>query len=356
MTKSIKMPNPDCELLLDESASIDEWLFARNKGMGGSEVAALLGCSPYATAFDVFKNKVDDTGQPRFLGEEPVKGPKIRAELLTDNPVFEWGHRAEDMIRLKIADMLDGVPRKGGGLYGLRSHPLAIVTPDGVLTKRRRYEPLGLIECKTSGDIEGWDDSEYGPIHYQVQAQWQMGITGIPRCYLGCFVLNFDRDFYLKTVNFDPVWFQEMVEIVEDFWTSHVLSGEPPMHDFSHPRTTELLKEMHPHALDPPVHLDEVDGAEEYLDAFLQAQDVVKKAEKELESCKNWLKLQVGDSSRALLRGETVVSWPEITSRRIPVAVLREKFPDVVEAIEVESTYRRFTVRRPKPVALVESE
>lgn len=350
MPNQVVMPNPDCELLLPESASIPEWLHARTKGMGGSEVAALLGCSPYATAFDVFKNKVDDTGQVRFLGEEPVKGPKIRAELLTDNPVFEWGHRAEDMVRLKISDVLGGVPRSGGGLYGLRSHPLAIVTPDGILTKRRRFTPLGLIECKTSGESAGWDDSDYGPIHYQVQAQWQMGITGIHTCFLGCFVFSHEREFYLKTVTFDPEWFQEMVEIVEQFWSAHVLTGEPPMHDFSHPRTTDLLKELHPHATEPPVHLDEIDGAEEYLEAYLEAQAVLKKAEGKLEECKNWLKLQVGDSSRALLRGDTVVSWPEITARRIPVGKLREKFPDVAEALEETSTYRRFTVRRPKPV------
>lgn len=349
--KQIEMPNPDCQLLLPESASIPEWLHWRTKGMGGSEVAALLGISPYATAFDVFKAKVDNDGQHRFLGEEPVKGPKIRAELLTDNPIFEWGHRLEAAVRLKIADHLDGVPRSGGGLYGLKSHPLAIVTPDGILTKRRRFAPLGLIECKTSGDSDGWlEQDPYGPIHYQVQAQWQMGITGIHTCFLGCFVLGFEREFFLKTVQFDEQWFGEMLDIVEQFWADHVLTGEPPMHDYSHPRTTDLLKELHPHATEPPVHLDEVEGAEEWINTYFDAQATAKAAEKALDEAKNWLKFELGDSAKGFLRGESVISWPEITSHRIPVAKLREKFPDVAAALEEESTYRRFTVRRPKPV------
>jgi len=105
-----------CRLLLPETATVDEWLHARTKGVGGSEVAALFGVSPYATTFDVFKAKTDEAGAPRFLDDEPVGGPRIRPELLTDDPVLEWGHRLEQAVATKAADELGLVARPGGGL------------------------------------------------------------------------------------------------------------------------------------------------------------------------------------------------------------------------------------------------
>ena len=341
------MPGP-CRLLLGENASVPEWLHGRTRGIGGSEVAALLGVSPYATSWDVFKSKVSGDGTPVFVGEEPVPGPKIRAELLTDNPIFEWGHRLEDAVALKTADELDLVARSGGGLWQHVDHPLAIVTPDRVGTKRRSWKPECLIECKTSGDAEPWDVGE-APIQYQVQAQWQMGITGITPCYLGCFVLGFEREFYIVRVDFDEQWFNEMVEIAEDFWAKHVLTNEIPEHDYTHPRTAEILKELHPTVIQEAVQLP--DEALEWVETYLKAKVTVKRAEEYLAEAKNWLAFHVGDAGAGYLGDDKVVSWPEVHQRRISATVLRERFPQIADECTVTSTHRRMTVRRPKPAA-----
>lgn len=344
MARQVTMPGP-CRLLLPETASIPEWLHARTKGIGGSEVAALLGVSPYATSWDVFKNKVDNEGQPVFLGEEPIPGPKIRAELLTDNPVFEWGHRLEDAVGLKVADSLGLVGRSGGGLWQHTEHPIVIVTPDRIGTKRRSFRPQCLIECKTSGESDPWDVGE-APIHYQIQAQWQMGVTGIHTCYLGCFVLNFDRDFFMVKVEFDEKWFNELVEIAERFWAEHVLTGELPEHDYTHPRTTEILKEMHPVVLQEATILP--DEAIDWVLSYIQARDAVTKAEAYKEECGNWLRFHLGDAGAGYVGDEKIVSYPEVNTRRVSATKLREEFPDVAEACTVTSTHRRMTVRRPK--------
>src|SRR3954469_13758435 len=98
MPRQVQMPGP-CRVLLDERATVDQWLHARSLGVGGSEVAALLGISPYSTSWDVFASKIDESGRPKFLGEEPAPGPRIRPELLCeDNQIFEWGHRLEESV------------------------------------------------------------------------------------------------------------------------------------------------------------------------------------------------------------------------------------------------------------------
>lgn len=332
-----------CRKVLPETATVDEWLHGRTTGIGGSEVAALLGASPYATSFDVFRNKVDQTGAPHHLGAAPISGPKVRAELLTDNPVLEWGHRLEQAVAVKTADELGMVARSGGGLYQHLDHPVAIVTPDRVATKRRSWEPQALIECKTAGDP--WE-ADQAPVQYQVQAQWQMGITGVTPCWLGCLVLNHDRDYHLVRVDFDQQWFDEMVEIAERFWTDHVLTGEPPMHDLAHPRTTELLKELHPAVKAPAIVLPE--GAAEWIDAYVKARDVAHTAERHLEECKNWLRVQLGDAGAGYIGEERVVSYPEVRTTRISARLVRSLYPEVAEECSETSTYRRLSVRRPK--------
>ncbi len=332
-----------CRQVLPATATVDEWLHGRTLGIGGSEVAALLGASPYATAFDVFKSKVDRAGAPHYLGAAPVAGPRVRAELLTDNPILEWGHRLEEAVALKTADELGLVARSGGGLWQHLDHPVAVVTPDRVATRRRSWEPQALIECKTSGDP--WED-EQAPIQYAIQAQWQMGITGITPCYLGCLVLNHERDYHLVRIEFDEPWFDEMVGIAERFWAEHVLTGEPPMHDLAHPRTADLLKELHPGVVYEAVQLP--DGAADWIDAYRKARDAAHQAERYLEECKNWLRVQLGDAGAGYIGEEKVVSYPEIKTRRLLPKKIRALYPEVAEECSEISSYRRLTVRPAK--------
>lgn len=338
---TIRMPGR-CRLLLPETASVTEWLHARTAGIGGSEVAALLGISPYATAFDVFRAKVDDTGKPHFLGSAPEAGPRVRPELMTDNPVLEWGHRLEDAVALKTADELGVVARSGGGLWQHLDHEIAIVTPDRIATKRRSRKPIALIECKTSSDAEEWETNG-APIHYQVQAQWQMGITGVQPCYLGCLVLGHERDFYVQKIEFDDEWFAEMIDVAETFWAKHVLAGEPPMHDLAHPRTEDLLKELHPHVVHEAVTWP--DEAVEWIEEFHAAEAEVAEAEKRLDAAKNWIKIQIGDAGSAFIGEQKVVSYPEVNTTRVSAKALRERYPEIADEVSTTSTHRRLTVR-----------
>jgi putative phage-type endonuclease len=335
-----------CRLLLPENAPLPEWLHYRVYGIGGSEVAALYGISPYATAFDVFKSKVDDNGEPRYLGPAPERGPRVRAELQTDNPILEWGHRLEQAVAVKTADEIGLVARPAGGLWQHLDHPVAIVTPDRIATKPRSRKPLALIECKTAGDSDEWEDG--APAHYEFQAQWQMGITGIQTCYLGCLVLGREREFFVREIPFDRDRFNEMVAVAERFWDEHVLTGEPPMFDLVHPRTEDLLKQLHPTVVFEAVTLP--DEAAEWIEDYHRAAAELKRAERRLEECKNWLKVQLGDAGAGYLGHQKIVSYPEVHTTRISAKKLRAEFPEVAEECSETSSHRRLTVRPIKAV------
>ena len=64
----------------------EKWLKARRSGLGASEVAAILGLSPWSTPYKVWKDKVSS--------EPPV-------ELETE-PI-EWGHAHEATIARRVS-------------------------------------------------------------------------------------------------------------------------------------------------------------------------------------------------------------------------------------------------------------
>lgn len=341
MTRTPKLPGR-CRLVMPADAHLNEWLKTRQIGIGGSEIAALLSVSPYATSFDVYKAKVDQAGEARFLLDEPVVGPKLRPELLTDEPVLEWGHRLEAAVALKAADELGLVARTGGGLWQHLDHPVAIVTPDRVATKRRSWKPVGLIECKTTSERDEWAGGR-APLHYQVQTQWQMGITGLDRCWLACLVLGHERDFRMVEIAFDAEWFNEMVSVAETFWAEHVLTAEPPMHDLAHPRTEALLKELHPKVVQEAVELPE--EAADWIAEYHQARAESKRADGRLTEIKNWIRVEMGDAGAGYVGDRKIVSFPEVSATRVDSKKLRESFPEAAEACEVTSTHRRLTVK-----------
>lgn len=145
---------------------VDEWHLARAGGIGGSDAAAVVGCSPYRDSLAVWAEKrgllvpdePDDMDAVEMgLALEPVvlsrfarKGPGIReAEL--------W------VPRLVVAD---------------EERPWLRCTPDGLVIDEGG---LALVQIKTASESKRGHDT---PVHYELQCRHEMAATGIDRCYL----------------------------------------------------------------------------------------------------------------------------------------------------------------------------
>lgn len=333
-----QVPNSPATLILPECAGREQWLRARLDGIGGSEVGALVGVNDYETAWSIWNKKTLDK----------------KTEELTGAPI-EWGHRFEDAVAQKTADEIGLVSRFAGGLWADREKPHIRVTPDRFATKPRTWKAIGVIESKTAGDGDEWESgtirpgglgSGSAPLAYQCQIQWQMGILGLPIGWLGCHVSNRARDFYVVEVHFDKEWFAEMVHAADHFWTNSVLAYEPPMHDLRHPKTEELLKLINPAVIKPSVDLPS--EAEEWLTEYLAAKDAAEKADARLAEIKNFFRLMTGDAGAGYLGEEKIVSYPSVATSKVDVGLLKEKYPEIAEAVTVKNSHRRLTITVPK--------
>lgn len=334
-----QVPNSPARIILPECAGRGPWLASRREGIGGSEVAALVGVSEYETTFSIWNKKT-------------ATGPDVE---LTGAPI-EWGHRLEDVVAQKTAETVGMVSRFGGGLWADLERPFLRVTPDRFATSPRSWKARALIECKTAGDDEHWQSGTItpsggtgaAPLSYQAQCQWQMGIIGLPVAYLGCFVLGHERQFFTVEIQFDKAWFTEMANAAERFWVDNILGDTPPMHDLRHPRTEELLRDISPVVVRPSVEMPE--GTDEWLEDYWRRKLIAEKATADLDEAKNYFRMWTGDAGAGYLGDRKVVGYPVVNSERVDVALLRERYPEIAQEVTVKSSHRRLVITVPKDV------
>ena len=204
-------------LVLVETAGLSEaeWLAYRRKGIGGSDVAALLGVSPWRTARDLFYDKLNI----------------VAVEDSEDNWVaLEMGHLLEPLVA-KIFQH-----RTGYKVYQVKKmfqHPkypwmLADVdyfveVPDGT---------TAILEIKTTNynakDHWWLDGEETVPVYYEYQGRHYMAVMDVDRCFFCCLYGNNEEESIIREIQRNQAYEDEMIFLEQYFWQNHVLTKTPP--------------------------------------------------------------------------------------------------------------------------------
>lgn len=194
-----------------------EQLKKRPKSLGGSDVPAVVGCSPYKTAEDVWSDK--------------VKGRKPSDPRLED--YAEWGELIEPAIRewYRRHHVPDGgyivVPKDS------IAHPevkWATSTPDGLVEF-----PVAVGEPARSRGLEiknrGKDDkarwTDHVPCDVAAQAYWGMYVTGLAEW--DCVGLTNGNTPFVHTLVWDEDLIHNMVVVASHLWAAVQSKTEPEM-------------------------------------------------------------------------------------------------------------------------------
>ncbi len=203
--------------ILVETAGLSEekWLAYRRKGIGGSDVAALLGISPWRTARDLYFDKLNI----------------VAVEDNEDNWVaLEMGHLLEPLVA-KIFQH-----RTGYKVYQIKKmfqHPqyswmLADVDyfvelPDG---------STAILEIKTTNynARDNWwlNGEETVPVYYETQGRHYMAVMNVDRCFFCCLYGNNEEETIIREIRRDESYEEEMIFLEQYFWENHVLTRTPP--------------------------------------------------------------------------------------------------------------------------------
>lgn len=170
-----------------------EWHAARAGRIGGSEIAAVMGWSPFSTREQLLAEKLGES-EPRAESAAMANGARLEPAVLS------W---------LLDRHSLTLDPEASAATWRHDSLPWATYNPDGVADN-----PDGstvLLECKTTGDRtteKGWGraGTDAVPLHYRAQVTYGMGILGLDRCHLGVLAGGINGrpslDFATYTVSF----------------------------------------------------------------------------------------------------------------------------------------------------------
>lgn len=185
------------------NAPREDWLKARTTGIGGSDVAAILGLSKWKTPLAVYQEKRGE------IGPQP------------DNEAMKWGRYLEPVVRQAYADSTGREVRVPPDMLRHPEHSFMLANLDGFTDDQR------VVEIKTARTAEGWGEpgSDQVPQAYLLQVQHYMLVTAFPVADVA--VLIGGSDFRLYEVEADRELQQMLVEAESEFW-DRVQRADPP--------------------------------------------------------------------------------------------------------------------------------
>ncbi|MGW7597296.1 YqaJ viral recombinase family nuclease [Streptomyces antimycoticus] len=230
MTAPTLPATPAGELVGWFEAGSDQWHAARASGIGGSEISAVLGISPFESYFSLWHRK------------QGLISP------VEESDQMRWGKRLEAPIVDEFADLHPETVVMPSPTYRGTGRPWQIVNPDRLLINGDGQ--MELLEVKTSRDAEGWgeEDTDQIPVYYKAQVRWYMDALGIHRCRV--IVLISGSDYREYIVEHDEADAAVMRERAAEFMRT-LRDNERPAID-GHDATYQAIKQL-------PDGLDDVD-------------------------------------------------------------------------------------------------
>lgn len=194
----------------------------RTKFIGGSDIAAVLGISPWKTAVDLW---LDKTAPPR---PDVSTRPKSR------------GTRLEPYIRDMIAS------EHGLQLVAANQRYVDPQVPY-FAAEIDAETPSENVEIKTVHPFKARDwgelDTDELPIHYVAQAQWGLGITGRKVCRVFALIGDDLRPYVVER---DDETIEALRDKAAEFWTRYVVPKLRPPFDFANSATIGTLRRLYP--------------------------------------------------------------------------------------------------------------
>ena len=326
----------------------DEWLEYRRSGIGGSDVSAVLGVSPFITGRDLYYDKL------RIVSAVDDTANWVQKEI---------GNLLEDLVA-KIFHV-----KTGYRIYQLKKmfrHPAY-----GFMTANIDYfaelsnGETAIVEIKTTNynnTGKWWDGrNETVPLNYELQGRHCMSVMNLNRVYFCCLYGNSADEVIIRHIDRDLDYESEMIALEEYFWVNHVQARVPPPYTESGDLILDSVS-RHVGAANidaPEILLDNY--YEENIARFLELQDLKQELESRIKAVDyqmNRIKGLVADvMGKSCLASCEVGGIPyQITynpSYRTGInkdnlGKLKERHPDIYDEYVSVSESRRFNVKPKK--------
>lgn len=330
---------------LISTATEAEWLEARRKGVTASEIAVVLGLSPYGSPFELYHRKT---------GTLPLE--------LADNDEMALGRYMEDFMAGRFAErhpefIVDGDGRR---LFAHPERPWQMATPDRLIQDSATFgiaehdgvfevENLAVLECKIDGGSDEWGDdgTDEIPVHYRCQVLWQMDTLGVTTGYVACLLWQKRKvRVYELTMDAQAQADLKIMRSGARRFLERIDHGDEPAVDWR-PATTGALRTLHPTVTDEDVPI-----STQLAGWYMAACRNEKRAEQKKALYANRILRALGTARRAVdpgRGGQAIATRQVYDQKRVSSALVRERYPAVAAECSTTSTVSKLVpARAPK--------
>lgn len=338
------------ELLPADLAGPDnpDWHKLRREGVTASEIAAVLGISPWDSPFSLYWQKLNGWTTP-------------------DNDAMATGRRVEPVVAdwwTDTQDPLQNLAVVRAGLYAHPDRPWQLATPDRLICRAcpacdgigleswdlgrcehcqgtmRATRPAAVLECKWTGSWDGWGDegTDDIPVYYRAQVLWQVDVLGVDEWCLAVLGPGGFRAYAGRRDERDLAVMREAGRRFID----RLAAGDPPDVD-EHSATLATVKRLHPDLVDEQAEISPTTAA-----GYRRARALKAAAARLCDRFEARLRTEMGAARVAVHDGTKLATRSIFDVARLDTTRLRAEQPDVAAAYATTSTTDRLTPARSK--------
>lgn len=296
-----------------------QWLKERQKGIGGSDVVAILGLSRWKTAFQIYLDKTGEITEDTVSSENVYFGPAL-----------------EDLVAREFTNRTGKRVRRDNKQLSHKNYPFIIANID-----RRVIGENAILECITASSFSGseWEEDQVSTSHL-LKCQHYLAVTGAEKCYIA--VLIDGQKFLWKEILRDEGLIDMVIQCEKDFWENHVEKRIPPPIDGSE-AADKYLKNRYA-KVKAGVQVELEADYKEIIINYLIIKESIKTMEEELKAIENNIKNTLGEADGGTV-GNYLVKWKAIVSSRVDRKKLKERYPEVYKEVCKEGISRKFEIK-----------
>ena len=276
--------------------SKEQWLEARKCGIGGSDAASILGLNPYKSSVSVYIEKVDYI-HGVSMSDKNINGCKIDNSNEEANYRMELGNKLEDFVANEFSLKTGLKVRNVNGILKNDKYPFAIANIDRAVVGEKAF-----LECKVTNSYSKKVWQMGVPIHYQIQVNHYMAVTGATHCYVAALIGN--EELIIHRIDRDEEIIDEIMKLEAMFWDKCILGGEIPAPDGSLDYSI-VLQGLYKDSKDEELILFE---QEKLLDRYDEITAIYKEIEVERKKIEQYIQVQMKEYEVGFI-GDRRITW-----------------------------------------------
>ena len=268
----------------------------RNKFIGGSDVAAILGINRYKTSYEVWEEK------------------KHGIKTFEGNNITEWGKKLEPVIVENFEQIHKVKCFDQNKKYISKINPVLGCHPDGIVFLNKEN---CLIEAKTvsTNAFKYWENEI--PLEYSCQIQHNLFVCDLQKAYFICLVLD-DRNYFEIIINRDNDFIIMQNNYLIQWWDRYIIGNEVPIKVVA-----DYEKE------NPELQVIEAneDAIKDYDELIMVKAEFIKAKEKK-EAIEDKLKEYIGSNTDLMSGLQTLATWRTQVRVQMDTKKFKEEMPE----------------------------